>query len=100
MNDLRPIRQVPDLDLPPLTNDEAIEKAKNAYFSARELVIERIACNSLFSLMFRDKRMVSYRRLQGMRYEARMDLDRAQKVLAGIEQAIEAIERTVANTTG
>lgn len=86
------LRAAPRPRLKEIPDDEAIELSKAAFYAARRAQLEALA-SPLGKMLF-DPKTVTYRRLKGLRYEARRQVELAQQVEQLIEDAIEAFEAT------
>ena len=86
------LRAAPEPRVAAIPADEAVDIAKTAFYAARRAQLELMA-QQLNQMLF-DPRMVTYYRLKGLRTEARMQVQQAQRVEQLINDAIEAFEST------
>ena len=86
------LRVAPEPRATTFTPEEAIDVAKAAFHAARRAQAEVLA--AYLTQMLFDTRPVNYRRLRGLRTEARKQVELAQRVEQLINDAIEAFEAT------
>ena len=87
------IRLVPDKAPDPLTDVEAIDKAKEAWGRAKDAQAELVSSLYLTKMLAR-RSNVNHSYLRGCRTEARKQVEQARATLAAIEACIEALEAT------
>jgi hypothetical protein len=86
------LRAAPEPRLKAIPADEAIDLARTAFHTARREQLELLA-GSLSGMLF-DPTSVTYRRLCGLQYEARQQVEAAQRVEQLLNDAVEAFEAT------
>lgn len=83
---------VPDRPPEPLTEDEVITRAREAFVAARQAQVELASDLHLTAMLYQPGLRVNLAKLRGMRHEARRQLQRAQAVEAALSKAIAALE--------
>lgn len=86
------LRSAPEPRSKAIPADEAVSIAKAAFYAARRVQLELMAC--YLNQMLFDPRMVDRSRLMGLRFEARKQVELAQKVEQLLGGAIDAFEAT------
>lgn len=92
MSESRILRSAPEPTAKAFTPDEAIDVAKAAFYAARRAQLTLLA-GHLSGMLF-DPTTVNYRRLRGLKYTAREQVERALEVERLLSEAIEAFEAT------
>lgn len=86
------LRAAPEPRLKEIPDDEAVALAKDAFHAARRAQLKLLS-GALNGMLF-DPTTVTYRRLRGLQYEARKQVEAAQQVERLIGEAVEAFEAT------